>query len=101
MPTHMYSHTCSHLQQKIAEQILTQFKDSQEVWTQVDGILELSNNLNTKYFALQVLEILIKTRWKALPREQCEGMAPRLHIHAFLEVVVLKSGAVEPQYELS
>lgn len=43
------------------------------MWTQVDSILELSGSLNTKYFALQVLEILIRTRWKALPREQCEG----------------------------
>lgn len=60
-------------QQKVAGQILSQFKESQEVWTQVDSILELSSSLNTKYFALQVLEILIKTRWKALPREQCEG----------------------------
>ncbi len=60
-------------QQKLAGQILTQFKESQEVWTQVDSVLELSSNLNTKYFALQVLEILIRTRWKALPREQCEG----------------------------
>jgi exportin-1 len=58
----------------MAGQILNQFKESQEVWTQVDSILELSNSLNTKFFALQVLEILIKTRWKALPRDQCEGV---------------------------
>ena len=57
----------------MAEQILTRFKESQEAWTQVDVILDLPCSLNTKYFALQVLEILIKTRWKALPREQCEG----------------------------
>lgn len=28
---------------------------------------------NLQYFALQVLETVIKTRWKVLPREQCEG----------------------------
>jgi len=60
-------------QQKVAEQILTQFKESQEAWTQVDVILDLPCSINTKYFALQVLEILIKTRWKALPRDQCES----------------------------
>ena len=39
----------------------------------MDVILDLPCSLNTKYFALQVLEILIKTRWKALPRDQCES----------------------------
>lgn len=26
-----------------------------------------------QYYALQILEVVIKTRWKVLPREQCEG----------------------------
>ena len=30
--------------------------------------------LETKYFGLQILEQLIQTRWKALPRDQCEGI---------------------------
>jgi hypothetical protein len=30
--------------------------------------------LETKYFGLQILDHLIQTRWKALPREQCEGI---------------------------
>ena len=28
---------------------------------------------SAQFFALQILENLIKTRWKILPREQCEG----------------------------
>ncbi len=61
------------LQQRMAEEILTRFKELPEAWTQADTILERSNNQKTKYFALQILEALIKTKWKALPREQCEG----------------------------
>jgi uncharacterized protein YifN (PemK superfamily) len=26
-----------------------------------------------QYYALQILEVVIKSRWKVLPREQCEG----------------------------
>ena len=40
----------------------------------VDTILEFSQNQQTKYFALQILESVIKTRWKVLPRTQCEGI---------------------------
>jgi len=31
---------------------------------QVDTILEFSSNQQTKYYALQILESVIKTRWK-------------------------------------
>lgn len=31
-------------------------------------------NQQTKYYALQILEQVIKTRWKVLPRNQCEGI---------------------------
>ncbi len=41
---------------------------------QVDAILEFSTNQQTKYYALQILESVIKTRWKILPRNQCEGI---------------------------
>ena len=40
----------------------------------MDTILEFSNNQQTKYYALQILESVIKTRWKVLPRNQCEGI---------------------------
>lgn len=60
-------------QQRMADQILTQLKQHPDAWTRVDTILEFSNNQQTKYFALQILEAVIKTRWKVLPSEQCEG----------------------------
>merc|ERR1712083_1074666 len=31
-------------------------------------------NQQTKYYALQILESVIKTRWKVLPRNQCDGI---------------------------
>ncbi|KAF7637274.1 Importin N-terminal domain-containing protein [Meloidogyne graminicola] len=60
--------------QKAASDLLARFKENPDSWTKVDAILELSALLETKYFGLQILEQLIQTRWKALPREQCEGI---------------------------
>lgn len=34
----------------------------------------LLQNQQTKYYGLQILEQVIKTRWKVLPRNQCEGI---------------------------
>lgn len=69
----MFVYVCIYIQQQLAGQVLTQFKENPEAWNHVDAILEFSRSQNTKFFALQILETLIKTRWKALPREQCEG----------------------------
>ncbi|KAI5435796.1 Exportin-1, partial [Lathyrus oleraceus] len=44
------------------------------MWLQVMHILQNTQNLNTKFFALQVLEGVIKYRWNALPAEQRDGM---------------------------
>ena len=62
------------MQQQMAGQVMAKFRENPDAWTQVDSILEFSNNQYTKFFALQILEALIKTRWRALPREQCEGV---------------------------
>ncbi len=61
-------------QQRVAQEILTTLKEHPDAWTRVDTILEFSNNQETKYYALQILENLIKTRWKVLPENQCEGI---------------------------
>uniref|UniRef100_A0A9J7ZYF8 Exportin-1 n=1 Tax=Cyprinus carpio carpio TaxID=630221 RepID=A0A9J7ZYF8_CYPCA len=60
-------------QQRLAQEVLTNLKDHPDAWTRVDTILEFSQNMKTKYYALQILETVIKTRWKILPRNQCEG----------------------------
>ncbi|CAH8481006.1 unnamed protein product [Heterobilharzia americana] len=61
-------------QQKVAEKVLNTLKEHPDAWMRVDSILEFSSNQETKYFALQILEALIKTRWKVLARPQCEGI---------------------------
>ncbi|XP_021846301.1 protein EXPORTIN 1A isoform X2 [Spinacia oleracea] len=57
-----------------ADQILRELQNNQDMWLQVVHILQTSQNLNTKFFALQVLEGVIKYRWNALPVEQRDGM---------------------------
>ncbi|KAH7932765.1 hypothetical protein HPB49_002391 [Dermacentor silvarum] len=61
-------------QQRLAQEVLTTLKEHPEAWTRVDTILEFSKNQQTKYYALQILENVIKTRWRVLPRNQCEGI---------------------------
>lgn len=61
-------------QLRLTQDILTTLKEHPDAWTRVDSILEFSQNQETKYFALQILEEVIKTRWKILPRNQCEGI---------------------------
>lgn len=60
--------------QKQANDILNVLKEHPEAWTRVDTILEFSQNQQTKYYALQILEKTIKTKWKALPRTQCDAI---------------------------
>ena len=70
--------------------MLNVLRDHPDAWTKVDCILEFSKCQETKYFALQILEKAIKTRWKALPKEQCEG-GPKLseQIHTLISILLL------------
>lgn len=61
-------------QLRMSQNVLTTLKEHPDAWTRVDSILEFSQNQQTKYYALQILEEVIKTRWKVLPRNQCEGI---------------------------
>ncbi len=63
-----------YLKQRQASEVLNVLRDHPDAWTKVDSILEFSKCQETKYYALQILEKTIKTRWKALPKEQCEGL---------------------------
>ncbi|VDN23747.1 unnamed protein product [Gongylonema pulchrum] len=75
--------------QQLASKILTELKQKESSWTRVDGILEYSQFMETKYYALQILESLIETRWRALPREQCEG------IKSFIVDLIIKISSGE------
>ncbi|CAN1269134.1 Protein EXPORTIN 1A [Linum perenne] len=57
-----------------ADRILQDLQSKPDMWLQVVHILQSTKNLNTKFFALQVLEGVIKYRWNALPAEQRDGM---------------------------
>ena len=71
----------------MAMQVLAQFEEHPDAWTRADAILEKSQFPQSKvfllpniyliyfqYIALQVMEKLIKTRWKILPPEQSNGI---------------------------
>ncbi|EKD01296.1 Crm1-F1 [Trichosporon asahii var. asahii CBS 8904] len=61
-------------EQQQAQQVLTQFQENPDSWQRVPAILESSNNLSTKYIGLQILEKLVRTKWKALPADQQQGI---------------------------
>ncbi|UKZ63554.1 uncharacterized protein TrAtP1_004784 [Trichoderma atroviride] len=61
-------------QQKAAQAALNQFKEDPDAWLMVDKILSDAQYPQTKYLGLQVLDNVIMTRWKVLPREQCQGI---------------------------
>ncbi|XP_072954085.1 protein EXPORTIN 1A [Typha angustifolia] len=66
--------TGSKEERSTADQILRELQNNPDMWLQVVHILQNSQNLNTKFFALQILESVIKYRWNALPVEQRDGM---------------------------
>lgn len=75
------------MQQKVAQNILTQLKEHPDSWMKVDAILQFSKNQETKFFALQILENLIKTRWNALPSVQTGG------IKTFIVDLIIKTSS--------
>ncbi|BFZ54615.1 Karyopherin transporter [Savitreella phatthalungensis] len=76
-------------EQKQAQKVLTQFQEHPNAWTKVDAILETSNNPQAKFIALSVLDKLINTRWKILPKEQCQG------IRNYIVAVMIKTSSDE------
>ncbi|KAI5203671.1 hypothetical protein E4T39_04082 [Aureobasidium subglaciale] len=57
-----------------AQATLNQFKENPDAWLMVDKILQEAQHSQTKFLGLQVLDNVIMTRWKVLPREQCQGI---------------------------
>ncbi|KAI0563913.1 exportin 1 [Gracilaria domingensis] len=58
-----------------AQALLTQLQDMPNAWVRVDKVLDHpSSSINAKFFALQILEKLIRYRWKTLPRSTCESI---------------------------
>ncbi|XP_047132277.1 exportin-1 isoform X2 [Hydra vulgaris] len=80
-------------QHELAKKILGQLKEHPDSWMKVDSILETSNNQETKFYALQILENVIRTRWKMLPFEQREG------IKQFIVGLIIKISSCEETAE--
>ncbi|XP_052197113.1 protein EXPORTIN 1A [Diospyros lotus] len=75
-----------------ADHILRDLQNNPDMWLQVVHILSNTQNLNTKFFALQVLEGVIKYRWNALPVEQRDGMKN------FISDVIVKLSSDESSF---
>ncbi|KAJ3067940.1 Karyopherin transporter [Podochytrium sp. JEL0797] len=80
-------------QQANAEKALSQFQAHPDSWKHVDGILERSSLLQTKFIALSILENLIKTMWKALPDVQRQG------IKNFIVGIIIKTSSDEATFD--
>ncbi|KAG4303446.1 hypothetical protein PCK1_000410 [Pneumocystis canis] len=79
----------SGLEQQQAQRVLTQFQEHPDAWMRVDTILEKSSVPQTKHIALSILDKLISTRWKILPREHCQG------IRNFVVAIIIKTSSDE------
>lgn len=71
---------------------MIRFKDHPQAWLRVQEILDRTRSSATQYFALQILEGLVKTRWKVLPTEQREGIKNYL-VSTFLKWSAGEKGA--------
>ncbi|KAI8924681.1 CRM1 C terminal-domain-containing protein [Entophlyctis helioformis] len=80
-------------EQLLAKQVLEQFQEHPDAWKRVDGILERSALTEAKFIALQILEKLIKTMWKALPLVQRQG------IKNFIVAIIIKTSSDETVLE--
>ncbi|CUS21343.1 LAQU0S03e00386g1_1 [Lachancea quebecensis] len=61
-------------QQKQAQEVLTKFQDHPDSWQRADQILQFSQNPQTKFIGLSILDKLINTKWKLLPPEHRVGI---------------------------
>ncbi|PRP84096.1 exportin-1-like [Planoprotostelium fungivorum] len=61
-------------QMPAAQAVLAKFQEHPEAWTRVATILENSSRTETRYIALQILEAVVKYKWKILPKDQSESI---------------------------
>ncbi|KAE8232674.1 hypothetical protein CF326_g2295 [Tilletia indica] len=66
--------TSSGAEQKQAQTVLAQFQEHPDAWQRVPAVLSTSENSQTKYLSLQILDKLISTRWRTLPQDQQLGI---------------------------
>lgn len=74
-PIHILYHSETPAERNAAGALLTQLQDLPNAWMRVDKVLEYpSSSTNAKFFALQILDNLIRYRWKTLRRSTCESI---------------------------
>ncbi|KAJ3696010.1 hypothetical protein LUZ60_001387 [Juncus effusus] len=78
-----------------ADSALRELQNNPDMWLQVVHILQNSQSPNTKIFALQVMESVIKSRWNELP----VGQRDRIKNYIFNLIVQLSSNEVSFQRE--
>lgn len=61
-------------QRKIAHEVLNQVRGHPDSWQVVDTVLATSQSPDTKFFALNLLQNVISTRWMVLPEQQRSGV---------------------------
>ncbi|KAF4664086.1 Exportin-1 [Perkinsus olseni] len=61
-------------QRRISDEVLRTLKSNEGSWRLVDGILSMSQDPNTKFYALQLLKEAINTRWNTIGKENQEGI---------------------------
>jgi exportin-1 len=58
-----------------AQAILAQVQEASNAWLRVDKVLDApASSVGAKFFALQILDSLIRYRWKTLPRETADSI---------------------------
>ncbi|CDI80118.1 exportin, putative [Eimeria acervulina] len=77
------------VERDVAHRVLGEFKNMPNAWTHVAFILNSSKDPNTKFFALQILEATITTRWNVLPEAERNG------IKAFVTSLVIQLASDE------
>lgn len=79
----------SHDERTEIGKLLKQLQEHPQMWTRVDAILEGSQNQQTRFFGLQILEDVIRFRWGALPVDQREA------VRNYISNVIIKMCGVD------
>ncbi len=76
-------------ERKEAERALVVFKDDPSSWLKVHAILDRAQQPQTKFYALQILDEMVKSRWKVVPPQQ------RLSVKNYVVNVAIKLSSEE------
>ena len=73
----------------LANQAINEFKNDPDAWLWTDMVVENSQNNNTKFISLIILEDAIKSRWSILPEDQ------KVALKNYIMGMIIKMGSVE------